>query len=309
MQRLNSLTFRQLRALQAVSETGSITQAAERLNLTPPAVHTQLKTLEDNFACAMFNRTGAEGFELTAEGQALLAAQIQSREILNRAIREIDALQRGLSGTIALGVVSTGKYFAPRLVAMIKEAHPNIDITLHIGNRDQTIAALRSNAVDIAIMGRPARYPPTDEIVLGEHPHLIILPPNHPLAGRENIDPNELLSHPIITREPGSGTRILATRYLDRIAPGMPYETMEMDSNETIKQAVIAGLGIALISGHTVVEELNANRLAYLRGSDLPIMRKWYLLTPQDVETTGSVKAIRDFIIDQNGSYLPQLSI
>ena len=308
-QRLNSLTFRQLRALQAVAETGSITQASERLNLTPPAVHTQLKTLEDNFECAMFNRTGAGGFELTAEGRALLEAQIQSREILNRALTQIDALQRGLAGTVALGVVSTGKYFAPRLVAMIKDAHPNIDITLHVGNRDQTINAIRNNAVDIAIMGRPARNPPTDEIVLGDHPHLIILPPNHPLADRDDVDPHEILSHTVITREPGSGTRILATRYLDRIAPGVPYETLEMDSNETIKQAVIAGLGIALISGHTVVEELNTKRLSYLHGFDLPIMRKWYLLTPQAVELTGSVKIIRDFIVAQNGSFLPQLTI
>ena len=307
MHRLNSLTFRQLRALQAVSETGSITQAADILNLTPPAVHTQLKTLEENFGCAMFDRAGAEGFELTAEGNALLRAQQRSSEVLSGAIREIDALRRGMAGSVTLGVVSTGKYFAPALVASIKRAHPDIDVILHVGNRDQIIVALKNNAVDIAIMGRPARHPPTNEIVLGDHPHLIILPPGHELAGRSDAQPEEILSHPIITREVGSGTRILTTRYLDRIAPGLPYKTIEMDSNETIKQAVIAGLGISLISAHTVIEELRVGRLQTLKGSDFPIMRKWYLLTPKDQKHTGASAVIVDFIIEQSGAYLPKL--
>ncbi len=307
MNRLNSLTFRQLRALQAVSETGSITQAADVLNLTPPAVHTQLKTLEENFCCAMFDRAGAEGFELTAEGKALLLAQQRSNQVLLAAIREIDALRRGMAGSVTLGVVSTGKYFAPALVASIKRAHPDIDVILHIGNRDQIIAALKNNAVDIVIMGRPARLPPTNEIVLGDHPHLIILPPGHELAGRHDVKPEEILSHPIITREVGSGTRILTTRYLDRIAPGLPYQAIEMDSNETIKQAVIAGLGISLISAHTVIEELRVGRLQMLKGNDFPIMRKWYLLTPKDQNLTGASGVIVDFIVKQSGAYLPNL--
>ena len=308
MQRLNGMTFRQLRALQAVSETGTITQAAEILNLTPPAVHTQLKTLEENIGCAMFHRSGTGGFELTAEGRVLLQAQVQSSEILSAAMREIEAIKRGLAGSVTLGVVSTGKYFAPSLVADLKRSHPNIDIHLNIGNRDQTIASLRNNALDLVIMGRPASAPATHEIVLGDHPHVIILPPGHILADRDNITPEEIVSHPIIRRETGSGTRILTTRYLDRIAPGIPYTSMDVDSNETIKQAVIAGLGIALISAHTVTEELKSGRLVILRRPDLPIMRKWYLLTPKNKEPTGATSAVVDFITKQNGAYLPKIS-
>ena len=307
MRRLHSLTFRQLRALQAVSESGSITNAADILNLTPPAVHTQIKTLEENFGCAMFDRSGADGFRLTAEGNALLSAQKRSNEALSGAIREIDALRLGLAGSVTLGVVSTGKYFAPSLVASIKKAHPDIEVLLHVGNRGQIIAALKSNAVDLAIMGRPPRYPLTTEIVLGDHPHLIILPPGHELAGRRDVSPEELLSHPIITREVGSGTRILTTRYLDRIAPGISYKTVEMDSNETIKQAVIAGLGISLISAHTVIEELRSGRLETMHGSDFPIMRTWYLLIPKGQKHTGASAVITEFIVEQSGSYLPQI--
>ncbi|MAT87729.1 MAG: LysR family transcriptional regulator [Aestuariivita sp.] len=307
MRRLNSLTFRQLRALQAVSESGSITQAADILNLTPPAVHTQIKTLEENFGCAMFDRSGTEGFQLTAEGNALLLAQKRSNEVLSGAIREIEALRRGMAGSVKLGVVSTGKYFAPSLVASIKKAHPDIEVILHVGNREKIIAALCNNAVDIAIMGRPPRHPPTNELILGDHPHLIILPPGHEMAGRTEVSPEEILSHTIITREVGSGTRILTTRYLDRIAPGVPYKTIEMDSNETIKQAVIAGLGISLISAHTVIEELRAGRLQAINGNDFPIMRKWYLLIPKGQKHTGASAVIKNFIVEQSGSYLPKL--
>jgi DNA-binding transcriptional LysR family regulator len=212
-----------------------------------------------------------------------------------------------MAGSVTLGVVSTGKNFAPSLVVFIKRAYPDIEVILHVGNRDQIIAVLKNSAVDIAIMGRPARYPPTDEIVLGDHPHLIILPPGHDLGGRSDIAPEEILSHPIITREMGSGTRILTTRYLDRISPGMTYQTIEMESNETIKQAVIVGLGIALISAHTVIEELRAGRLETLPGGDFPIMRKWYLLTPKDEKVNGATTVIVDFIVEQNGANLPKL--
>ena len=307
MQRLNGLTFRQLRALQGVAETGSITQAAELLHLTPPAVHTQLKTLEENVGCPMFFRNGNGGFELTAEGTVLLQGQIQSHEALSASMREIEAISKGLAGSVTLGVVSTGKYFAPSLVAEIKKIHPNIEVNLNIGNRDQTISNLRNNALDLVIMGRPATQPKTDEIVLGDHPHVIILPPNHSLADKENVSPEEILSHPIITRELGSGTRILATRYLDRLAPGLTYKTMEVDSNETIKQAVIAGLGIALISAHTVTEELKNGRLVMLRRADLPIIRKWYLLIPRHKKPTGATRVVSDFIERQQGSYLPKI--
>ena len=121
--------------------------------------------------------------------------------------------------------------------------------------------------------------------------------------------PEEILSHPILTREQGSGTRILANRYLDRIAPGQVYQTIEMDSNETIKQAVIAGLGISLISAHTVIEELRSGRLVTLRGDDFPITRKWYLLLPKDVVQTGAVRMISDFITAEKGRFLPSLPV
>ena len=305
MKRLSALTFKQLRALDAVARTGSISRAAEELGLTAPAVHSQLKTLEDNFGCALLSRNGQSGFERTAEGDALLTAFHRAHSGFELAIHRIDGLQKGFAGTVVLGVVSTGKYFAPGLVARLRKAYPEIEIVLRIGNRTSIISALHENAIDLAIMGRPPRDPPVVAVPIGEHPHVLIAPPGHRLAQAPHLRPEDILSETIIMREPGSGTRILATRYLDRIGEGRPYETTEMGSNETIKQAVIAGLGLAMISLHTVTEELKAGRLVALDVPGLPIMRHWFLLHREDHALTGAMRTVRDFIDAEKGSFLP----
>jgi len=307
MKRLNALSFKQLRALDAVVQTGSITQAAALLGLTPPAVHTQLRLLEENFGCDMVRRHGQPAFRPTPEGRALLDAHHQSQTALRMTINRIEALRKGLSGHVVLGVVSTGKYFAPALVAAMRQAFAGAEVTLRVGNRDQIISALQESAVDLAIMGRPPRDPPVQALAIGAHPHVLVAPPAHPLARVALVPAEDILAERFIVREPGSGTRILTSRYLDRIGEGRTYDTVEMDSNETITQAVMAGLGVAIISQHTVTEELRAGRLVALRGPDLPILRQWYLLHRTDLAMTGAVVTVRDFIRDQNGAFLPEV--
>ncbi|MCA8881687.1 MAG: LysR family transcriptional regulator [Rhodobacteraceae bacterium] len=308
MRRLSSLTFKQLRALRAVVELRSISRAAEVLGLTPPAVHSQLKALEDIFCCPLLIRDGPNGFTPTPEGEALLTAFDRMQASLNGAVRRIDALRSGLAGSVVLGVVSTGKYYAPKLVAQLKDAFPDIEVLLRIGNRDSILTDLQASAIDLAIMGRPPRDPPVVAHAIGDHPHVLIVPPGHRLSRLDTIAPADILSEPIIAREQGSGTRILATRFLDRIGEGAPYETIEMGSNETIKQAVIAGLGIALISLHTVTEELRAGRLVTVTTPDLPIVRRWYILHRLDSPPVGAVATVLDFINAQRGSFLPDFN-
>jgi len=282
MRRLESLTFKQLRALDSVAASGSISRAAEMLLLTPPAVHSQLKTLEANFGCEMLQRDSHGRFVLTGEGAALLDAYRRTQADLRMAVQRIDALRKGLAGTVVLGVVSTGKYFAPGLVAQLRQTHPDIEVVLKVGNRNMIISALEDRAIDLAIMGRPPRMPAVTAYVIGNHPHILVVPPGHRMLSMGRIDPEDILNEPFILREEGSGTRILCMRFLDRIGGGQPYESVEMGSNETIKQAVIAGLGIALISFHTVTEELRAGRLIAPVVKDIPIMRSWFVLHRQD---------------------------
>ncbi|MCF3974242.1 LysR family regulator CbbR [Paracoccus salsus] len=305
--RLDALTLRQLRSLRAVCDCGSLTAAATAVGLTPPAVHSQLRALEGLAGCALMQRGDHGAFRPTPEGLALLQAESQIGTALARAGREIAALQQGYSGNVVLGVVSTGKYFAPGMVAQLLRLLPDVAVTLRIGNRDAIIAALSANELDLAIMGRPPREPAVIADPIGPHPHIIIAAPDHPLARQDPVTPGDLLAQTFLSREEGSGTRILMTRFLDRIGEGIPWRAVEMGTNETIKQAVIAGLGIALISQHTVTEELRSGRLVALSAIGLPIQRSWYLLRRADRDMTAATARVRHEIEALRGSFLPAL--
>ena len=307
MDRPDAITLKQLRALSAVAANGSITKAAEAIRLTPPAVHTQLKQLAENVHADVLRKGHSGKMELTPEGEVVLETIRRIEVELDACMRSVAELRDGRAGFVQLGVVSTGKYFAPGLVAILKRAFPDVRVELIVGNREQTVAALESRQIQLAIMGRPPRTPPNTSVLIGPHPHVLVAPPDHPLAGQRRIDPEDLLDEAFIAREEGSGTRILMTRFLDRIGEGRTYDVITMSSNETIKQAVIAGLGIALISQHTVVEELHTGRLALLDLPGLPIERAWYLLTRSDTPLTPAAERVRDHIKALDGSYLPQL--
>jgi DNA-binding transcriptional LysR family regulator len=292
MSALEAITLKQLRALRVVAELGTISAAAEALSLTPSAVHSQRKTLYNLLGVELLTRQGGGDFSPTPEGRVILEAHAKTEAAMTRAIAEIDALRRGVAGRVVLGVVSTGKYFAPSIVARLKKLYPDIEIRLEIGNRTEIIEGLETNRIDIAIMGRPPRRPEVTAHAIGTHPHVMIASPENALARHREVSHADILAQDIILREEGSGTRILAIRYLDRIGEGAAYESIEMGSNETIKQAVIANLGIALISLHTVIEELAAGRLVMLNAAGLPILRQWFILHPSDLIPTGAMTTI-----------------
>lgn len=306
MNRLDQISLRQLRALQTVAQSGNISAAAEQLGLTGPAVHSQLKSLEEILGSSLIVRQGRARNTVTPQGQVLLDAYEELRATLERAITNINAIDQGKSGSVVLGVVSTGKYFAPRIVALCRREFPDIEISLKIANRRDTVAMLKQGAFDLCIMGRPPRDPLTDEIALGEHPHIVIAAADHPLAQLERVPREALLHEDFVMREQGSGTRILATRFLDEIGLGHQAPTVEMDSNETIKQAVMSGLGLAMISAHTVAEELASGRLVALKVDGAPISRQWYLLSPRERALSSAAERVRDWIVARVEDYLPK---
>jgi len=307
MSRPDAITFKQLRALTAVASHGSITRAAEAIHLTPPAVHTQLRQLAANMGAEMLARGEGGKMVLTTEGEVVLEASRRIAVELGACVRSVAELRDGRAGLVQLGVVSTGKYFAPGLVATLKELFPEIKVELHVGNRGQTVAALENRQIQMAIMGRPPRFPVNHSEPVGPHPHVLIAPPDHFAAKMASVDPELLMDETFIAREEGSGTRILMTRFLDRIGEGRVYDITTMSSNETIKQAVMAGLGIALISQHTVVEELNSGRLVALDLPGLPIERAWYLITRADVPLSPAAQRIRAHISAMKGAFLPRV--
>lgn len=303
----SAISLKQLRALAAINESGSLTSAAESLGLTPPAVSTQLKLLEENLGTRLVMRGNDGKTSLTSAGQEVLRSVQQIESTLTNCYEKVKSIRAGKIGYIAIGVVSTGKYFAPRLVAGFQKANPEIQVGLRIGNREEIITQVMDGAVDVAIMGRPPRAPVVTAEILGPHPHVFIAPPGHKLATGRDVLPDDLLEETFLTREPGSGTRILMERLLDRLGEGRPYKTVSVGTNETIKQAVMAELGIAFISGHTVASELHDGRLVQIKAPGVPITRQWFLMHRRDMPLTAVTEKFRQFIVEQKGSYLPKL--
>ncbi|MGJ5069133.1 LysR family transcriptional regulator [Bradyrhizobium oligotrophicum] len=297
------LTIRQLRALAAVQNSGSVTSAAGRLNLTQPAVTLQIRNLQELAGLPLIQRT-TDGMILTEAGRSVLALAERVEAALQDCEQALDILAGRSGGRVAIGAVSTAKYFVPFAIAEFSRRFPKIDVTLRIGNRDSLREALRGYDLDIAIMGRPPADVPVDMRPFGKHPHIIIAPANHRLARRKRIAAGDLAGEVFITREPGSGTRLLMETFFEK--HGLkPKTSMEMDSNETIKQAVIAGLGIAFISQHTVAHELSEGRLVTLKVAGLPIIRQWHAVRRADKLLLPPAQAMLDFLGKEGARFLP----
>jgi DNA-binding transcriptional LysR family regulator len=209
-------------------------------------------------------------------------------------------------GRVAVGVVSTAKYFAPNLVAAFAKAHPGVEIRLRVGNRDDIVEALRAFQVDVAIMGTPPRDVPVEASLIDDHPLVIVAPPDHPLAGRRRIAKAELAGETFLMREEGSGTRTSMEVYLDGLPRRAGNLRIEMGSNETIKQAVMAGLGIAFISAHTVAAEVESGRLVALDVEGLPVRRQWFVVRRTDKAMMPAVEAFAAFLVREGAGYLPR---
>jgi DNA-binding transcriptional LysR family regulator len=307
MDHFAAITLKQLRALSAVAGSGGVTSGAEALHVTPPAVSTQLRNLEANIGTAVFARGPSGALRPTAQGEELLATARRVENALEACRRRLESLAAGRAGVARLAVVSTAKYFAPKLVAIARRELPGVEIALKIGNREETIAALADGGVDLAIMGRPPAAHLAEARALGPHPHVLIAAPDHPLAAAAEVPGDALIRETFLMRERGSGTRILAERYLDQIGKGAAFDAIEFGTNETIKQGVMAGLGVAFISGHTIVAEIESNRLALVRAPALPVMRQWFLVLPTGIERTKTVELIARFLIERAPQNLPLL--
>lgn len=303
---MQNITLRQLRSLRAIQSSGKISSAAKGLGLTAPAVTLQLQQLEAEIGMPLFDRT-PEGMRPTAAGLAVLEAARSIDERLRLLAEEIDAIRGARAGNLKLGVVSTAKYFAPRLIAAFLKQHPGIAVDLRVGNRAETIEALKRHDLDTALMGRPPREVPVRALMFGSHPFVIIAPADHPLAGRRNIAKAEIARERFLIREPGSGTRMSLEIFFADMPDKLEELGAEMGSNETIKQAVMAGLGVAFISAHTIEQELQLRRLVILDVEGMPITRHWFAVSRLDQSVSPAMAAFHDFLTSEGSRYLPAL--
>lgn len=244
------------------------------------------------------------GVHLTAAGNEMLRYAQQINEVL-RSASESFAAMRGLKrGELKLGAVSTAKYFTPSVLSAFTVEYPQVAIKFTVGNREEIIEQIADNEIDLVIMGRPPKELVTTAEPFAKHPLVIIASPNHPLANAKRRIPLKHLSgENFVIREMGSGTRASMEHVFKE--RGVSYRTsMEVSSNETIKQAVMAGMGISFISKHTVGLELAAGKLVQLNVSGLPLMRDWYVIHLRDKRLSPMTSAFREFLLKRGAQII-----
>jgi LysR family transcriptional regulator, low CO2-responsive transcriptional regulator len=300
------ITLRHLRIFEAVARHGSISRAASELHLTQPAVSMQMKQLEEQISLPLLEQIGRR-ICLTEAGQAL---SVHARDIadrmanLNASMGQFRGLERGL---LRLAVVSTANYFLPALIAEFNARHPGVRISLQVGNREFVLSALSDNRADLAITGQP---PDGVDVVAQnfmDNPLVVIASPSHPLNGQAQVSTERLAQEVLVMREPGSGTRAAVERQF--AAHGQTIRAGgEFGTNEAIKQAVRAGLGVAVVSAQTIELELQTGCLAVLPVEGFPIMRQWYVVQRTQHRPSVAATTFRDVLLALDPSGTPRLA-
>ncbi len=297
-----NLTLRQLRIFEAVARHLSFTRASEELHLTQPAVSMQVKQLEETIGLPLFEQVGKRVY-LTEAGEELDRYSRSVLAILDEASLVFDEMKGLERGRLRITVASTANYFVPQLLAAFCQRHPGVKVSLDVTNRERLLQALQDNETDLVIMGKP---PESMELVAEsfmDNPLVAIAPPSHPLAGQKGIPLQRLQRETFLVREKGSGTRSATERFF--VEHGLSLSsTMEMSSSEAIKQGVEAGLGLGLLSLHTLEMELALQRLVILDVRELPILRKWYVMHRAGKRLSAVAQNFKEFVLKESGQIL-----
>jgi DNA-binding transcriptional LysR family regulator len=299
---MRKYTLRQLDAFVEVARDQSVSRAAQRLNITQPAVSMQLRQLEQAVGVPLVQAEG-RAIRLTPAGQEFQALALRALAQL-KDLDDAFAGRRSLrSGTVELAVVSTAKYFIPMLLVAFRRKHPGIDVKLALHNREGVLELLVRNEIDLVVMGRVPDSPANLAEPFATNPMGIVAAPTHPLSRRRRAPLSIVKDQEFVVREPGSGTRAAMERLFaaKRIKPRI---AMEMPSNETIKQAVMAGMGLAFLSLRTVRHELAAGRLVLLDIEGLPLMRHWYVTHRANKRLSPAALAFKQFLSEEGGPLL-----
>ena len=299
---MRNVTLRQLRVFSVVARYLSFTRAARELHLTQPAISQQIKLLETQIGLPLFEQIRRK-VHLTPAGAELLRYTNQALELMRNAGEVLEAMRGVRRGVLRLGAVSTAKYFAPSLLSAFAPAYPEVTIKFAVGNREEIVRQLAANEVDLVIMGRPPRELETIAEPFAPHPFVIIAAPDHPLAQRRRLRLKQLANESFLIREEGSGTRA-TLEHVFRERNATFRASMEVSSNETIKQAVMAGMGIAFLSAHTAGLELQTGKLVMLDVVGLPIMRQWYVMHLSEKRLSPIATAFRGFLLERSAQII-----
>lgn len=288
-------TLRQLQVFEKVASHLNYSRAAEELYLSQPAVSMQIKQIEGHIGLPLFEQMGKKIF-LTEAGRELfhyarsIAQQLLEMEAV---FDEMKGLEKG---TLTLSVVNTANYFTPQLLATFCRQHPSINVILHVANRDAVLKQLSDNSTDLAIMGQPPEGLDLNAESFLDNPLVVIAAPDHPLATLRHIHFSRLAGETFLSREKGSGTRIAMERVF-ALHGIQPHISMEMETNEAIKQAVRAGMGLGILSLHSIELELETRRLVTLDVEHFPLLRHWFVAHRNNKRLSSAAIAFKAFLL------------
>ncbi|WP_426196653.1 LysR family transcriptional regulator [Massilia sp. DWR3-1-1] len=292
---MKNATLRQLKVFEAVARHLSFSRAAEELHLTQPAVSTQIKTLESHVGLALFEQLGKKVY-LTQGGAELL---YHSRAIIGQFVEAEEALAhfKGIAGgRLNVAVISAGDYFFPHLLVEFARRHPGVKLNLTVHNREELLGELSNNLTDLAIMVRPPHDLDTRNESFAPHPYVIVAAPTHRLATRKRISMEALVKEAFVVREKGSDTWHSMQDGFGQYMRELNI-AMEIRSTETIKQAIIAGMGIGFLSAHTIGQELKTGALVVLPVQGFPLMLNWYVVHRIDKRLPPVARAFKEFLL------------
>ncbi|ARO86644.1 LysR family transcriptional regulator [Nitrosospira lacus] len=298
-------TLRQLEVFETIARLGSFTRAAEELFLTQPTVSMQIKKLTDAVGLTLFEQVGKKMY-LTDAGRELHQT---CRDIFERLAQfeMVASDMKGLkAGKLRLAVVTTAKYFAPRLLGMFCQQYPGVEVSLKVSNRERVLERLADNQDDLYILGQPPEEVDAVAQAFLENPLVVLAPVNHPLANKKRIPLKRIAEEPFLSREPGSGTRIATERIFSEQGLKLKIR-MELGSNEAIKQAIIGGLGISVLSRHTLALDAPMGQLAVLDVQGFPIDRQWYYAYPSGKQLSIVAQAFLSYL-QQAPQFLVEVS-
>jgi len=294
-------TFRQFQVFEAIYRLGSFTRAAEELFLTQPTVSMQIKKLSEGIGLPLFEHVG-RNVEPTEAGKEVYAACRGMFETLSNLEMKISDMKGLKRGRLRMGVITTAKYLAPEMLGEFSQIYPGIDLSLKVTNRDSIIRRIRANEDDLYIMGQaPEGEPEVEAFSFAPNPLVVMAPRNHPLVGKKNISMEDIAKEPFIIREPGSGIRDAMFKAFDAAGVRPPVR-MELGNNEAIKHAIAGGLGLSVLSLHTLSLEGIDGPVAILDVEGFPILRNWYIVYPKGKELSLVAQTFLDFVIGSEES-------
>ena len=290
-------TFRQFQVFEAIYRLGSFTRAAEELFLTQPTVSMQIKKLSDAIGLPLFEHVG-RNVEPTEAGKELYVACRSMFETLANLEMKISDMKGLKRGRLRMGVITTAKYLAPEMLGEFSQIYPGIELSLKVTNRENIIRRIRANEDDLYIMGQaPEGDFDVESFSFAPNPLVVMAPRNHSLMGKKNISIEEIAKEPFIIREPGSGIRDAMYKAFDEAGVQHPTVRMELGNNEAIKHAVAGGLGLSVLSLHTLSLEGIDGAVGLLDVKGFPILRDWYIVYPKGKELSLVAQTFLDFVV------------